>query len=80
MYHADQNLLFIRLLYKTVKIKIKTYIECSLVRAWNLVFGTRVYENKLLRKMCKPMRHEVTRGCKKLFTEELHSLNSTIRY
>jgi hypothetical protein len=37
----------------------------------------RVFENRVLRRVFKPKRNEVTRGCRKLHNEDLHKLSSS---
>jgi hypothetical protein len=37
----------------------------------------KVFENRMLRRMCGPKRDEVTGGWRKLHNEELHNLYSS---
>jgi hypothetical protein len=37
----------------------------------------RVFENRMLRRIFRPKRDEVTGGCRKLHNEELHGLYSS---
>jgi hypothetical protein len=51
---------------------------------WNLVSDIRggnrlrVFENRVLRRICGPKRNEVSGGYRKLHNEELHSLHSSL--
>jgi hypothetical protein len=81
-FHAVQNLLSSRLLYRNVKIKIyKTIIlpvvlyGCdTLTRKLREEHRLRVFENRVLRRIFGPKRDEVTGGWRKLHNEELHGL------
>jgi hypothetical protein len=75
-----QNLLSLRLLSKTVKIRIYETIILPVFlygcETWSLKLRVehrlRVFENRMLRKIFGPKRNEVTGGCRKLHNEELH--------
>jgi hypothetical protein len=85
IYHAVQNLLSSRLLYRNVKIKIyKTIIlsvvlyECeTLSLTLREEHRLRMFENRELRRIFGPKRDEVTGGLRKLHNEELHGLYSS---
>jgi hypothetical protein len=80
-YHAVQNLLSSRLLSRNVKIKIyKTIILFVVLYGCETLSLTlreehrsRVFENRVLRRIFGPKRYEVTGGWRKLHNEELHS-------
>jgi hypothetical protein len=84
-YHAVQNLLSSRLLSRNVKIKIyKTIILPAVLygcETWSLTLREehrlRVFENRVLRRIFGPKRHEVAGGWRKLHNEELHGLYSS---
>jgi hypothetical protein len=38
--------------------------------------GVRVFENRVLRRICEPKRNEIS-GWRKLYNEELHNLYSS---
>jgi len=77
-----QNLLSSTLLSKNLKIKIyKTKIFPVVLcgcETWSLILKDkrrmRVLENRVLRRMFGPKRHEVTREWRKLHNEELNDL------
>jgi len=72
-YHSVQNLLSSSLLPKNLNIKIyRTIILPDVLygcETWSLIFREerefRVFENRLLRKICGPKRDEVKRGMEK---------------
>jgi hypothetical protein len=85
-----QNLLSSRLLYKNVKIRIQKIIilpvvlygceTCSLTLMEE--HRLRISENRVLRRIFRPKRNEVTGGWRKLHIEEinkLYSSTSTVR-
>jgi hypothetical protein len=84
-YHSVQNLLFSRLLSKSIKIKIYKTIILPVVRygceTWSLTVreehGPRVFENKVLRRIFGPKRDEVMGEWRKLNNEELCGLYSS---
>jgi hypothetical protein len=41
---------------------------------WLLALTLRVFENRMLRKICRPKKDEVTRECRQLHNEELCDL------
>jgi hypothetical protein len=73
-YHTVQNLLYSRLLYKNVKIRIYKSIILPVVRygckIWSPTLREdhrlRVFENRLLRRILGPKRDEVTGRWRKL--------------
>jgi hypothetical protein len=74
-----------RLLSKTVKMRIyKTVIFPVLLHVcetWSLTLreehGSRVFENRVLRRILGPKKDEVTGGWRKLHNEELRDLYSS---
>ena len=40
-------------------------------------YRLKVFENRVLRKICRPKRDEVTEECRRLHNEELYDLNSS---
>ena len=81
-YHLVQKILSSSLLSKNLKFKIyRTIIfpfvlyECE---TWSLILRKerrlRVFENRVLRRICGPMRDEVTGEWRKLHNEELNEL------
>jgi hypothetical protein len=84
-YHSVQNLLSSRLLYKNVKIiNNKTALLPGVLygcETWSLTLRgehrLRVFENRVLRRIFRPKRDEVTGGWRKLHNEELHNLYSS---
>jgi hypothetical protein len=71
-----------RLLYKNLKISIHKTIILPVVlygcETWSLTLREehrlRVFENRVLRKIFRPKRNEVTGEWRKLHNEELHDL------
>jgi hypothetical protein len=69
-YHSLQNLLFFRLLSKTLKIRIYSTIILPVVlygcETWSLTLGKghrlRVFENRVLRRIFGPKRDELRGG------------------
>jgi hypothetical protein len=84
-YHSVQNLLSPSLLSKNVKAKIFTTVILLVVlygcEVWSLALGEehrlRVFENRVLRKMCGPKRDEVTGEWRRLHNEELYGMYSS---
>jgi hypothetical protein len=84
-YHAVQNLLSSRLLFRNVKIQIYKTIFLPVVlygcAIWSLMLREehrlRVFENRVLRRIFGPKRDEVTGGWRKLHNVELHGLYSS---
>jgi hypothetical protein len=84
-YHSVQGLLSSRLLSKNVQIRIYTTKILPAVlygcETWSLTLREehrlRVFENRMLRKVCRPRRDEVTGGWRKLHNEELRDLYSS---
>jgi hypothetical protein len=84
-FHAVQNLLSSRLLYRNVKIKIYNTIILPVVlygcETWSLTLREehrlRTFKNRVLRIIFGPKSDEVTGGWKKMHNEELHSLYSS---
>jgi hypothetical protein len=74
-----------RLLCRNVKVKIYTTIILPVVlygcETWSLTLREehrlRVFENRVLRRMFRPKRDEVTGEWRKLHNEELHNLYSS---
>jgi hypothetical protein len=74
-----------RLLSKNIKIRIYKTIIFPVVlygcEAWSLTIGEehrlRVFENRVLRRIFRPKRDEVTGGWRKLHKVELHNLYSS---
>jgi hypothetical protein len=64
-------------IYKTVILPVILYGY----ETWSLTLREehrlRVFENKVLRRIFGPKRHEGTGGCRKLHNEELHDLYSS---
>jgi hypothetical protein len=83
-YHSVQNLLSYRLLSKNLKIKIYRIIILPVVlygfETWSLTLREerrlRVFENRVLRRVCGPKRDEVKGEWRKLHKEELNDLYS----
>jgi hypothetical protein len=73
-----------RLLSKNIKIRIyKTIILPGVLygcETWSLTLREehrlRLFENRVLRRICDPKRDEVTGGWRKLRNEELHNLSA----
>jgi hypothetical protein len=82
-YHSVQNLLSSHLISKNLKIKIyKTVILLVVLygcETWSLTLREerrlRVFENRVLRKICGPKREE-DGSWRKLHNDELHDLYS----
>jgi hypothetical protein len=64
-------------IYKTIILPVVLY-GCE---TWSLMLreehGLRVFENRVLRRIFRPKRDEVTGNCRKLHNEELHGLYSS---
>jgi hypothetical protein len=79
-----QNLLFSKLLSKNLKIKIYRSVILPVVlygcETWSLTLREerrlRVFENRVLRRVCGPKKDEVTGEWRKLHNEELNDLYS----
>jgi hypothetical protein len=84
-YHSVLSLLSSRLLSRNVKVKIYKTIVLSVVlygcETWSLTLREehrlRVFENRVLRRIFRPKRDEVTGEWRKLHNEELHILYSS---
>jgi hypothetical protein len=80
-YHSVQNLLSSSLLYRSVNIKIYKTIILPVVlygcETWSLTFREkcrlRVFENKVLRRIFRPKRDEVTGEWRRLHNKNLYS-------
>jgi hypothetical protein len=84
-YHSVQNLPSSTLLPKNVKLKTyKTIISPVVLHGlvtWSLLLREeckrlRVLENRVLWRMCRPKRDEVTGEWRRLHNEKLHALYS----
>jgi hypothetical protein len=80
-YHSVQNLPSSRLLSKNLKIRIyKTIILPVVLYGWSLTLmeehRLRVFENRVLRRIFRRKRDELTGEWRKLHNEELHDLYS----
>ena len=83
-YYSVQNLLSSRLLSKNLKIKIYRTIILPVVlygcETWSLTLREecrlRVFENRVLRRVFRPKRGEVTGEWRKLHNEKLRDLYS----
>ena len=83
-YHSVQNLLFSRLLFKNLKIKIYRTIMLPVVlygcETWSLTLREerklRVFENMVLRRIFGSRRDEVTGKWRRLHNAELSDLYS----
>jgi hypothetical protein len=81
-YHSVQNLLSSRLLSKNLKIKLYSTIILPIVlygcEIWSLTLREerklRVFENRVLRRIFRPRRDEVTGEWRRLHNEELNDL------
>jgi hypothetical protein len=81
-YHSDQNLLFSLVFFQNLKKKPhKTTILPVVLyvrQTWSLTarvkHSLRVFQNRVLRRICGPKREEVAWGCRRLHNEELHNL------
>jgi hypothetical protein len=86
-YHSVQNLLFSRLLCKDLKNRIykATVLPAVLYgcETWCLTLReehrTRVFENRVLRRIFGPKRDEVTEGWGKRHNGQLHNLHCSSR-
>jgi hypothetical protein len=84
-YRSLQNFLSSSLLSKTVKIKIYKIIILSVVlygsETWSLTLTEehrlRVFENRVLRRIFRPMTGEILGGWRKVRNEELHNAYSS---
>jgi len=84
-YHSVQNLLSSNLLSQNLKIKIYRTIILPVVlygcETWSLTLREerrlRVFENRVLRRICGPRRDEATGEWRKLHNEELNNLYSS---
>jgi hypothetical protein len=83
-YHSVQKLLSFCLLSKNVKIRIyKTIILPAVLygcETWSLTLREkhrlRVFETRVLRRICGPKRDEVIGGWRKLYNEELYNCST----
>jgi hypothetical protein len=81
-HHPIQNLLSSCLLSKNIKINIYKTVILPVVlhgcEPWSLTLTeghrSRVFENRVLRRIFGPKRDEVTGGWRKLHKDELHNL------
>ena len=75
-----QNILSSSLLSKNIKNKIYRTVIFSAFENWSLTLTEerklKVFENRALRRMCGPMRDEVTGEWRGLYNEELNDLYS----
>jgi len=84
-YHSVQNLVYFCSLSKNMKIKIHRIIILSVVlygcEIWSLTLRKecrlRVFENRVLRRIFRHKREEVTGEWRKLHNEELNDLYSS---
>jgi hypothetical protein len=64
-------------IYKNIILPVILY-EC---KTWSLTIREehilRVFENRVLRRISRPKRDEMTGGCRKLHNEDLHNLYSS---
>jgi hypothetical protein len=85
-YHSVQSILSSRLLSRNVKVKVYKTIILPVVlygcETWSLILRKenrrRVFENRVLRKLFGPKKDEVTGEWRKLHSEELHILYSSL--
>jgi len=85
-YYSVQNLLSSRLLSKNLKIKVYRTIILPVVlygcETWSLTLREgrrlRVFENRVLRSVFGPKRDEVTDEWRRLHSEELNDLYSSL--
>jgi hypothetical protein len=85
-YHSVQSLSSSRLPYGNLKVKIYKSIILPVVlceyETWSLKlrgeYRLRVFENRVLRRIFGPKRDEVTGEWRKLHSEELHNLYSSL--
>jgi len=81
-YHSVQNLLPLNLLSKNIKVKIYRIIILPVVldecEKWSLTLREehmlRVFQNRVLRRICGPKRDEVTGEWRNLHNEDLNNL------
>ena len=81
--HSVKNFLSSSFLSKNLKIKIYRTIILPVVlygcETWSLILREerrqRVFENRVLRRIFRPKRDEVTRKWRKLYNEELMICN-----
>jgi hypothetical protein len=81
-YRAGQNLLYSCLLSRNIKIRIYKTIILPVVlcgcETWSLTLRQehrpRVFENRVVRRICGLKGDEVIGGWRKLHNEELHNL------
>jgi hypothetical protein len=86
-YHSAQKLLSSQLSEKNVKIRIYKNIILPVVlygcETLSLILREehrlKVFENRVLRRIFEPKRDKVTRGWRKLHSEELHPSPNIIR-
>jgi hypothetical protein len=84
-YHSVQNLLSSILLSKNLKIKVYRTIILPVVfygcETWSLTLREecrlRVFENRVLRRIFRPKRDEVTGVRRKIHNEELNDVYSS---
>jgi hypothetical protein len=84
-YHSVQSLVFSCLPSRNIKVKIyKTIIQSVVLygcETWSPTLREehrlRVFENRVLRRICGPKRDEVMAEWRKLLSEELHNLCSS---
>jgi hypothetical protein len=83
-YHLVQSLLSSRLLSRNLKVKIYKTIILPVIlygcETWSITLREehrlRVFENRVLRRIFGPKRHEVMGEWRKLHSGELHNLCS----
>jgi hypothetical protein len=86
-YHSVQNLLSSGLISKKLKIKICRTILLPVVlygyETWSFILREvcrlRVFENRVLRRICGLKRDEVTRGWRQLRNDKLYSSPNIVR-
>jgi hypothetical protein len=84
-YHSVQSLLSSCLLFRNVKVKIYKTVILPVVfygcETWSLTLKEeqrlKVFENRVLRRIFRPNRDEVTGEWRKLHNGELHNLYSS---
>jgi hypothetical protein len=85
IYNTFRDVLSSRLLARNVKVEVFKTIILPVVlygcEMWSVTLREehrlRVFENRVLRKICRPKRDEVTGERRKLHNEELHNLYSS---
>jgi hypothetical protein len=85
-YHLVQSILSSHLLSRNVKVKIYKTIILPVVlygcETWSLtlreVHSLKMFENRVLRRIFGPKGDEVTGEWRKLHSEELHNLHSSL--